>query len=274
MNTLVKTEQELSPELLALMEQSTGTGLSTDSRDNLVPLAYLLQKLSPALEERDPRHIPGAKAGDIWLRGAPQEIWKGDEGILFQPCHSFRDWIEWVPRDRGGGFVGRHSPLTTSEEREDCPVKDAKKQVDPQNPNKVRWVRPNGNEVIETRNFAGYVLVDNAAWPFIIPMASSGHTVARQWMTDMNQRTSAGGKRLDSNLHVYRIKSRLRTNSQGSWYTWSPIWECFIPTIEQANKGKALYNAFVAGEKQAAAPERDDEQHGPSSVPEGDEIPF
>jgi hypothetical protein len=258
---IVRPETQIPADVLAEMEKSTGAGLSTDARDNLVPLAYLLQKLSPQCEERDPRYIVGAKAGDIWLRGAPQELWKGDEGVLFQPCYNYRDWIEWVPRDRGGGFVARHAPLYGTDDehdRDDCPIKDAKKHVDPQNPNKVRWVRPNGNELVMTRNFAGYVLNGTAAWPFVIPMSSSGHTTARQWMTDMNQRITPGGKKIDANWHKYRITSRLRTNSFGTWYVWLPTHEGYV-SIAEANRGKALYTAFESGEKEAAAPEREDD---------------
>src|SRR5215475_3414815 len=86
-----------------LSDQYAGMGTSHAADDNLVPLVYILQKQSPQVERQDTRHIKGAEAGDIWLRNSPKEIVKGGEGILFQPCYFTINWIEWVPRERGGG---------------------------------------------------------------------------------------------------------------------------------------------------------------------------
>jgi hypothetical protein len=258
-------------DVLEALKQSTGKGLSTDQRDNLVPLVYLLQKLSPQIEERDPRFIEGARPGDIWLRGAPSpyEIIKGDEGMLFQPVLIYGDWGEWIVRERGGGLVARYPIKEKPEERDLCPVEDAKKQIDPGNRNKVKFVRPNGNEIVFTKNHVGLVLTpDKQAWPYIIPMTSSGHSVSRGWMTDMNRKTF-NNQRTDAWFQVWRIKSRLRTNAQGTWYTWLPTDGAFVWDIvgnENAlmaiERGKALYNAFATGEKQAAAADQNIDDGG------------
>jgi hypothetical protein len=95
----------------ALVEggHATGQGLSQAADDNLVPLAYILQKLSPQVESKKAEYIPGAKAG---RSGSSRPAWstrtrrEQSEGIIVQPCH-FSKWImEWIPRDQGGGLVG------------------------------------------------------------------------------------------------------------------------------------------------------------------------
>src|SRR5262249_44679698 len=55
------TYTEFTPEQMAKLEKAANKGLSKDAADNLVPLVYILQKMSPQVEERDPRYIPGAK---------------------------------------------------------------------------------------------------------------------------------------------------------------------------------------------------------------------
>jgi hypothetical protein len=238
-----------SPALLHEMEQYGDAGLSKSAADNLVPLIYVLQKLSPQVDTRNPQHLANAEPGDIWLRNAPTPIIKGEEGMLFQPCHFEIAWIEWVPRERGGGFVARHTSLDDK-----CPVADAVLQRDHQNPNRVKYVRPNNNEIIQTRNHVGYVLNNGAALPFVIPLQSTGHTISRTWMFDMNSRLMPNGRSYPTWAHVYRLRTKSRTNAMGTWFSLDPAWEAFTDT-EQFHRGTALHEAFVAGTQSAEAPE-------------------
>src|SRR4249920_1685670 len=83
-----------------------GKGSSTDQADNIIPLIYVLQGLSPQVNSRNDAYIKDAQAGDIWLRNAPKEIVKGTDGFRFQPVAFRKEWVEWVPRDDGGGRRG------------------------------------------------------------------------------------------------------------------------------------------------------------------------
>lgn len=217
------------------LESDAGQGLSKEQADNLVPLVNVLQKLSPQVEKNDDRYLAGAEAGDIWLRNAPQELIKGSEGMVVQPCHFVKAFVEWVPRDKGGGFVAQHSE----------PPEDAKEYTDKQNPNKKKYLRPNGNELIETRNHV--VLVYNAGTeqplPYVIPMTGSGHTVSRDWMSKMNRKGNA-----PAYSSLYKLTTRLRKNQLGSWFTWD-IEDAGWASQEQYEAGKALHNAFASGQK-------------------------
>jgi hypothetical protein len=227
-----------SAELDSAMAKYSGAGVSKAQDDNLVPLIYVLQKMSPQVDKGNDKYILNAEPADIWLRNASNPIAKGEEGIAFQHCYFSIDWVEWVPRDKGGGFVARHKKIP----------EDAKKMVDPQNPTKVRYVRPNGNEVIQTRYHVGYAMTGDAPLPYVIPMSGSGHTVSREWMFRMNQKTLADGSTAPSFGFIYRLRTRRRTNQLGTWFTWDVADERWA-TLEEVNRGAALFEAFASGEK-------------------------
>jgi len=230
-------------------DQGQKRGLSQDQADNMVPLVYILQAQSPQCMKKNPSYIPGAEAGSIWLRNAPSDpVINGEEGMSFQPCFFSKDWVEWIPRDDGGGFVARHP--TDPQHPNECPVKDAKRTEDERNPNRVLYTRPNGNEVIETRYHIGRVLKHgDVPLAYVIPLTSTGHSFSRQWMFDMNNQD------VDCFAKSYRLKTRLRQNKQGEWYTWTEEVEDWVSEEDYA-AGKKLFNAFAKGIKEIDVPEQ------------------
>lgn len=233
------------------MEKYADAGLSKDAADNMVPLVYILQPLSPQVEKSDDKYIEGAEASDIWLRSANSPIVKGSEGILFQPCYFSVDWVEWIPRDSGGGFVGRHKEVP----------EDAGKMTDPQT-GRTRFLRPNGNEVIETRNHVGFVITEEGVMPYVIPMSSTGHTVSREWMFKMNGLRLPSGKSAPMWAGLWRMKTRMRKNKTGRWFTWDVNQEGWVANLDEFNRGKDLHQAFASGEKEIEAPQQPDHPSG------------
>lgn len=234
---------EWSAETMAELEQYAGAGLSQAPADNLVPLVYLLQKNSPQVDKHDQRCLDGAEAGDIWLRNAEPPVVKGTEGLLFQPCYFEIIWVEWIPRDRGGGFVARHA---TGPKPDVCPVADAVLQRDHANPQRIKWIRPNNNEVIMTRNHIGIVYNEGLEAAFVLPFSSTGHTISRDWMTKMNRRLLPSGQREPAWASIYRLRSRPRANAMGSWFTWVIDWWSYA-SDSQIRLGTDLHRAFLAG---------------------------
>jgi len=229
--------------LAEAMKTDAGKGVSTDAADNLVPLAYVLQGLSPQVDESNPAYISGAKSGDIWLRNYVTPIVKGKDGMLFQPCYFSKDWVEWVPRERGGGFVARHDAKPSDTEDRDGKF--------------VR--RSTSNEIRETRYHSGFVHLDGHCVPFVIPLTSTGHTVSRNWMFAMSQRVDASGKIEPSFCQLWRLRTQQRSNSKGKWYVFDPSFENYV-SVQDFSRGRALNAAFAAGEKRAEAPVEEDAQ--------------
>ena len=243
------TAVDLPPELLAMMAEDAGDGISTDPEDNLVPLIYVLQAQSPQCNKRSPDYVENACAGAIWLRNSGRPAIDGDTGIIFQPCSFSKDYVEWIPRAKGGGFVERHETIPA----------DAKKVPDLVNPNKTRTVRDNGNEIVEVRYHVGFVLLDGMALPYVIPMSGASHSVSRSWMTNMSQKPGPGGKPLPSYANLYRLRTRERTNAAGAWSQWEVFDAGPVTTAEDYLRGRSLAQAFASGERRAEKAEPEGE---------------
>jgi hypothetical protein len=196
-------------ELAKMMAQDAGKGVSTAAEDNIIPLIYILQSNSPQVQKRGENYIDGAEAGMIWFRGT-KDVIAGEDGIPVVPCFWSKGWVEWLPNR--GGYVGRH------EERPD----DAVLTTDAENPKRKFWKRPNGNQVVETREHVVLVLdVFDRPMPFVIPMSGSGHGASRAWMSLMNRKTVPNSDmKAPSYGFIYRMKLQFRTNDQGDWFMW------------------------------------------------------
>lgn len=242
----------LPAELQARLAADAGAGISTDQDDNLVPLIYVLQAQSPQCNKRSPDYIENAAAGAIWLRNSGLPAIDGDEGILFQPCYFSKDVVEWVPRSKGGGFVARH----------DVRPADAKEVPDLVNPNKTRWVRENGNELVDVRYHVGFVIINGHAMPYVIPMSGSAHTVSRGWMTLMGNKAAGGGKAAPSWACLYRLKTRERTNAAGTWSQWEVSDAGWVQTLADYERGAMLNASFASGEKRVEVPLADEAADG------------
>lgn len=240
------------PELLEKMKRDKGKGVSQSASDNLVPLIYILQALSPQVARRNPEYIEGAEPGSFWLRNAPHPIISGEAGMMCQPCYFFKDWVEWRPRDSGGGFIARWPEF-----KEDvCPVEDAVQREDANR--RVKWLRPNGNEVIQTRNHVVRVFTDEGILPYIIPFSSTGHTTSRAWSQLIN--STSGSVAFAAK---YKLTTRERTNPAGTWFAVDVKFDSWA--ADEYDAGLAMYEAFASGEKKAAAPD---------VAVDKDEIPF
>jgi len=241
--TLAVVNNSVPSFLQERISADAGKGVSNLAEDNLVPLIYVLQAQSPQCNKRSPEYVQDAEAGSIWLRNSGLAAVNGEEGVIFQPCYFSKDWVEWVPRTAGGGYVGRH---------DDRPS-EAVEKPDPQNPNKTNWTLPNGNTVVETRYHVGYVIQeDGSAFPYVIPMSSSGHTVSRGWMFLMNGK-QMGGARAPSWACLYRLKTKERTNAAGTWFTWDVTDAGWVQTEAEYNRGADLNEAFASGSKKMDA---------------------
>ncbi|HEV8176935.1 MAG TPA: hypothetical protein VGP44_04535 [Gemmatimonadales bacterium] len=98
----VKDEKALVAQAaMGLMEDAAGMGLNFEQADLAIPFVRVAQKLSPTVNRRDAKYIEGLEVGDLY-NTVTLEYWKGDEGVLFLPCHFQRSYIEWRPRPEGG----------------------------------------------------------------------------------------------------------------------------------------------------------------------------
>lgn len=225
------------------MQETAGTGLSKRAEDNLIPIVDILQDGSPLCKRSDPKYDKNRSPGEIWLKNLDGEPFvPGEDGILVQPCFFEVCFNEWIPRSKGGGFVAKHERMPA----------DVKKIPDPENPNRFKYVRKNGNEVVETRvHICRVFLEDGRKMAYVIPLKGSGHTVSKGWMFMMNNTMIPGtGESAASFSKLYRLTTEAANNQMGSWFKFHVEDEGWVPE-EEYDAGLALYNAFNKGESRA-----------------------
>lgn len=272
-------------ELAGMVEEDAGKGVSTRQEDNIVPMIYILQAQSPQCMRGQPAYIPGAGAGMLWLKGQEDEdaFVDGEDGALFQPCSFWTNYVEWVPRDEGGGggqgYVAQHDLLEGETEEQLLARLNIVERDDPKNPGgrKLWGFRDNNHILIHTRYHAGYVVAwhDLPPLPFVIPFSSTGHTVSREWMMKMNNQFVKNSKgvmvKAPSWAKLYRLRTKMRTNKVGSWYQMTVADGGWVQTADDYERGRALHMAFASGEKTAEAPQQNTAGAGTS---EEVDVPF
>lgn len=182
--------------------------------DFAVPFLAILQKNSPQVEEGNAKFIVGAKGGMI-MNTVTGQLYDGKTGLRFIPVHREHNFIEWIPRDEGGGFVSVFAPESEA-------VRDAQKKAG----RRVGKMKINdNNDLVETFNLFGVALPDNAAPErLLIGFSSSQIGPYKRWMTRAQsiKLEGEGGRTVVPPLfsHVYRLRTEFAQNKKGTWYRW------------------------------------------------------
>ena len=193
-----------------------GDGFQGTTQDDLsIPFLNILQKGSPEVEDQT---IEGAQEGDI-LNSVTKELIKAMDkdaaGLIMVPCHKETGYVEWVKRDNGGGFVGKHK--TDS----DIVAKAIKKNGG----SKFGGLETDeGNDLVETVEIFGLILNDEGTEVEgfgVLTLTSTKLKAAKDWYTAM---FSIKGK-----PPIYANRARIKTfkdsNKKGKFanITVSPL---------------------------------------------------
>jgi hypothetical protein len=176
--------------------------------DYSLPFIAVLQPMSAVVNTEDSPY----KAGMI-LNTVTGEAVKGGEGIRFIPVSTKHNYIEWIPKEKGGGIAGVH-------ELDSDVVRAAR---DKQRIGKL--ILDNGNELVETFAVFGLVVdVDNIATQAVISFASTKIKKYKNWMTKARtiQIPIGGGRKVKAPLpsHIYRLKTVKQTSPKGDYFNW------------------------------------------------------
>jgi hypothetical protein len=231
---------------------SGGTGLEdTDSGDYAIPFVRVLQSGSPQLKKNHAKYIEGASQGMLF-NTVSNAVYDGDEGILVIPCAYTKKYIEWVPRDAGGGIVN-------SEHTVDI-LKSATQNE------KKKYLLANGNEVQETAQYFA-IIVNNEEEPeeALLSFTSSQLSFSRRWNSMLKTsrvKNSAGDMVLAPMFaNVYRIKTVEQSNDLGSWYGFTVEKEKPTP-IDLARLARDFMTAARSGNVQVKQEGAVDEESG------------
>lgn len=151
--------------------EDANEGFEQTSKDDLqIPFIKLLQSLSPQVVEQSPE---GARAG-MFYNTLTRTLYSKPVVV---PVHKERSFIEWVPRDQGGGFVQKYG-------ENDLVVRQALKD----NRNSPIKLKLGPNDLVETINFVVLVL-DETGSEYegfgILDFTSTKLKQAKEWYTAM-----------------------------------------------------------------------------------------
>ena len=161
-----------------------GAGFENKTASDLsIPFINLLQSNSPEVQK--------SKDGSIRIgfmkNSVTGEVHTGDEGFNFLPVHDDFAFVEWIPRNKGGGYVGVHelgSDEVTAAIRANGGSRIPKKGSD----GKKIPLTVGQNELVETYYLYGLLLDDDMETTkgfAVIAFTSTKIKVYRDFITAM-----------------------------------------------------------------------------------------
>lgn len=224
-----------------------GAGLEgADKNSFALPFIAILQGLSPQMET-----VPNAKIG-LFINTITNAL---STAVDVVPVAFQRRYLEWAPRDQGGGFKGSHN--VASVESDTTNVRNEEGQL----------MTKGGNLLKDTRiHYVLAVNADGSFTPAIVSMSSTQIKKSMRWLSLIQsvQMKDAAGKTFNppSFSHIYRLTSVKESNDSGTWYGFdiNAVDPDPIPITDAAlyAAAKALNAQVIAGTAQVSAPPKTD----------------
>ena len=217
------------------------------SDDTAIPFIVLLQANSPVVVEQK---VEGAQAG-MFLNTVTQQLWSNKDPLYIVPALTRHEFVEYVPRDAGGGFVGRH-------EIDSDVVLQAKADAK-KNGLAFGEYYVGENELTETFYIFGVACtLERAIGMAIVPFKSTGIKCYKHWMTQVRSHTvdTPNGKKIPPLFaHLGKLTTDFRKNNDGSFFVpvYTPAIDgnvgrsCLSPDDERFKMAKALKNLVDSG---------------------------
>lgn len=267
---LTTTKDDARSKLLAAYDAQDGdNGYEGVSGSDLsLPFLSVLQGISPEVADNNPE---GARAG-MFINSITKELFDGEKaGVVFQPVYYVKQFIEWVPRAKGGGWVAAYDPTAPE-------VKAAQQHSAAQNLKFGKLETPSGNQLVETLYFYGHILSDDGETVngfAVLSCSSTKIKPAQAFLTVM--RTTLKGK-----IPMWGWRTRIMTvkekNDEGTYHTiqFKPLGKTWIdgallPDHPLHAEGMTLREMILSGK---AKVDLSKEQQTTGGGKTDDEIPF
>ena len=252
----------LSADLLDDMMLDAGEGAAFSADEMQIPFVRLLQALSPQLNKKKAEYIEGASSGDAF-NNVTGQYWDGEQGLTVIPCYQTTKYLEFTPREMGGGFRG---------------------EINPNNPVLQQTTRsgskeilPNGNELVKSdQHFCLIVDEDGGYQPAVIDMKSTQLKVSRRWTTQIAMqkvKNPKTGALVTPAVFatMWKLSTTEESNDQGSWSNWAVEKVGLVEDRDLYQEARTFRKSIEAGEVKAAP----DEHEQSAARQEADQdIPF
>ena len=183
---------------------NAGAGWDNTSQDDFsIPFLNQLQALSPEVQEGEDSHLAGAKIG-MFVNSVTKSLYSE---VIFVPVQTEHVYVEWVPQDQGGGFVGVHQL--------DSPVV-AKARAEATDRN----LKVGTNDLVETFYVYAMILAEPGAEDVseMVVMAFSKTKIKRYKAIMTRLRTLKGSANIPLFAHQIRMSATNEKNAAGQPY--------------------------------------------------------
>lgn len=263
-------ETALSTDVMDDILGMAGEGASFDSSEMQIPFVRVAQSLSPQLNKKKPEFIDGLTVGDAF-NTLTAERWEGEKGLIVIPCFQTTKYLEFVPRESGGGFRGEIAA--------DDPV------LLRTNRNGGKETLPNGNELVKSdQHFCLIVDEDGMTQPVVVDMKSTQLKVSRRWKTQIAMQKikhPGTGQIITPPVFatLWRLTTVEETNEKGDFYNWSVEKVGLVESRDLLLEAKTFRESIMRGEVKAQAETHSEAGSGEGAAGGGgsyqdDEIPF
>lgn len=229
-------------------------GANYSAEQMTTPFLNILQALSPQVTRGKAEFMKDAQAGQLF-NTVTKDLFDGEKGIQMILSNFKESYIEWVPRNKGGGFVAEYDMVIGGK---------AKTLVDPDFNNVIQDGSPigtPGNFLTLTHTRLGAIVKeDQVTWsPVVLSMSSSALKVSRginslhrmiEWINPSTGKPGPLGK-CPMPLILWNVKTITRSNDNGTWFTWDFSKNSFLYELP-SEKFLGLYRSirdFAASSK-------------------------
>ena len=206
----------------------SGFGELNIARDTAIPYISILQASSPQLNPSKAEYIETAKAGQLY-NTVTQETF---DNIKVIPVFYHLKYVEWKPREQGGGFIASH-------DAESGIIGQTKRD-----PMTNKMVLSSGNHIVQTAYHYVIILSDSGYQNAVISMASSQLKKSRRWNSLMLSQKIKGPSGMftpPTYAFTYVLSTVSESNDRGSWFGF------------QVERGDQVTDATIYGESKAFA---------------------
>lgn len=216
-----------------------------------IPFIVVLQKMSPMVDEDDPKHVPGAKAGMLY-NTVTGELYDGKKGVQIIPCAFKRTFILWGGResdDKGfkGEFTKEHVDAEVAAGRA---VEINGKVFVPDENGKVHEKK--SPYYADTRNHF-VILLNEETGEFgsaMLSLTSSMIKPSRMLMTALQQKkvqTPQGLKTPPTFMNIVRMGTASQSKDGNTWSVLKFELEGLVQDKGLYEVAKAFHNDVVGG---------------------------
>ena len=222
-----------------LILANAGKGLQNITNDDVtIPRLAIVQSGSPQRKKKDEKYISGADEGMIF-NTVTNELFQDSLEVI--PCGYRKTYVEWVPREKGGGLVAVHD------------MKPEGTTTDP----KTRKSMLGENQIVDTAEHFVLVKTSQGWSPAVLTMTSSNLGVSREWNTLLKmKRINVKGQTVEapSFLYTFKLSTVEAENDLGNWHKYKIEESGQVDSREIFKEGEKLADSVSTGKVKASEP--------------------